>query len=66
MEKDKLKNIIKNVKDKPNKDLLEAEDFLFQQHESLKLHIIDLTKKLESIENLHDIVIKEIENRKLL
>jgi hypothetical protein len=66
MEKDKLKNIIENVKDKPNKDLLEAEDFLFQQHESLKLHIIDLTKKLESIENLHDIVIKEIENRKLL
>lgn len=66
MEAEKLKNIIENAKDKPNRDLLEAEEFLYKQHETLKLHIIDLTKKLESIENLHDVISKEIENRKLV
>lgn len=65
MEVERLKNIVENVKDKPNKDLFDAEDFLFKQHEELKSRIIDLTNKLESIENLHQIVITEIENRKI-
>ncbi len=65
MESNRLKNIIENAKDKSNKDLFEAEDFLFKQHEELKLHIIELTRKLESIENLHQVIITEIENRKM-
>jgi hypothetical protein len=65
MESNRLKNIIENAKDKSNKDLFEAEEFLFKQHEELKTHIIDLTRKLESIENLHQVIITEIENRKV-
>lgn len=63
MEIEKLKNIVENAKDKSNKDLFDAENFLFKQHEELKLHIIELTRKLESIENLHQVIITEIENR---
>jgi hypothetical protein len=65
MEIEKLKNIVENAKDKSNKDLFDAENFLFKQHEELKLHIIELTRKLESIENLHQVIITEIENRKM-
>jgi len=43
MEIEKLKNIVENAKDKSNKDLFDAENFLFKQHEELKLHIIELT-----------------------
>jgi len=64
MESEKLKNIIENVKDKSNKDLFEAEEFLYNQHESLKLHIIELTHKLESLENLYNVINNEIEKRK--
>ena len=65
MEIEKLKNIVENAKDKSNKDLFDAENFLFKQHEELKLHIIELTRKLESTENLHQVIITEIENRKM-
>ncbi len=33
MEIEKLKNIVENAKDKSNKDLFDAENFLFKQHE---------------------------------
>jgi hypothetical protein len=65
MEKDKLINVIENLEHKSNKDLFETEDFLFKQHEELKNYIVDLTLKLEQIEDLHDKVLKEIENRKV-
>ena len=64
MDAEKLKNIVENATNKSNKDLFDAEDFLFKQHEELKKHIVDLTHKLEAIENLHQIIITEIENRK--
>jgi hypothetical protein len=65
MEKDKLINVIENLEHKSNKDLFETEDFLFKQHEELKNYIVDLTLKLEQIEELHDKILKEIENRKV-
>ncbi len=65
MEKDKFVNVIENVKDKSNKDLFETEEFLFKQHEDLKNYIVNLTHKLETIENLHSKVLEEIENRKI-
>ena len=64
MEKDKFVNIIENIKDKSNKDLFDAEDFLFKKHEELKSYIVKMTYKLETIENLHSKVLEEIENRK--
>lgn len=65
MDIQKLQNIVENAKDKSNKDLFEAEDFLFKQHEELKLYIVELTRKLEFIENLHETITTEIENRKI-
>jgi hypothetical protein len=65
MDIQKLQNIVENAKDKSNKDLFEAEDFLFKQHEELKLYIVELTRKLEFIENLHETISAEIENRKV-
>ena len=60
---EKLQNIVENAKDKSNKDLFDAEEFLFKQHE--ELYIVELTKKLEFIENLHETITTEIENRKI-
>lgn len=62
---EKLQNIVENAKDKSNKDLFDAEEFLFKQHEELKLYIVELTKKLDFIENLHETITTEIENRKI-
>lgn len=64
MEKEKFVNIIENIEHKSNKDLFEVEEFLFHQHEELKKYIVDLTLKLENIENLHEKVLIEIEKRK--
>lgn len=65
MEKDKFLKTIENIEHKSNKDLYEAEEFLFKQHEELKNLIIDLTVKLEKIEEIYESVVKEIENRKV-
>lgn len=66
MEKEKLIDIIENAKNKSNKDLMDAESFLFEEHEKTKELIIDLTRHMDGIEELHSKVIKEIENRKIL
>jgi hypothetical protein len=65
MEKDKFVNVIENIEHKSNKDLFEVEEFLFKQHEELKKYIVDLTLKLENIEDLHEKVLIEIEKRKV-
>jgi uncharacterized protein YfdQ (DUF2303 family) len=64
MDKDKFINVIDNIQHKSNKDLFEVEEFLFSQHEELKKYIVNLTLKLEAIEELHENVLKEIEKRK--
>lgn len=66
MEKEKLIDIIENAKNKSNKDLMDAESFLFEEHEKTKQLIIDLTRHMDGIEELHSKVIKEIENRKVI
>jgi hypothetical protein len=66
MEKEKLLNIIENAKDKSNKDLLDAEGFLFEEHEKTKELIIELTRHLDGIADLHSKVVEEIENRKVI
>jgi len=66
MEKEKLIDIIENVKDKSNKDLMDAESFLFEEHEKTKELIIELTRHMDGIEGLHSKLLKEIENRKTI
>ena len=64
MDGKKLIEVFENIKDKPNKDLLEAEEFLFNEHENLKKLVVQLTIRMDGIEELHDKISKEIEKRK--
>jgi hypothetical protein len=66
MEKERLLDIIENVKDKSNKDLIDAEGFLFSEHEKTKELIIELTRHMDGVEELHSKIINEIENRKIV
>lgn len=60
---EKINNIIKNAKDKPNKDLLDCRDILFEEFEKTKQLIIDLTKHLDAVENNYNIINDEIGKR---
>ncbi len=64
MDKEKIIDIVKNVQDKSNKDLYSAEEFLYQEYEKTKSIVIDLTRHMDTIEDLHLKITKEIENRK--
>ena len=63
MDKTKLKEVVENVKDKPNKDLMESRDLLLTEFTKTKELIIDLTRHLEVIENYYDVINKEIGKR---
>jgi hypothetical protein len=63
MEKDKIIDIVKNVKDKPNKDLIECRDVLYVEFEKTKELIINLTRHLDSVQSDYEIINKEIGKR---
>jgi len=65
MEKNKIIEIATDVKNKSNKDLTSALGELYSEHEKTKNLIIDLTRHLESIEELYDKVNNEIGKRKI-
>jgi hypothetical protein len=65
MDKEKILNIVADIENKSNKDLLEAESFLFEEFETAKKLAIDLTRHMDTVEELHEKVIKEIEKRKV-
>lgn len=65
MDGKKLIEIFENIQDKPNKDLLEAEAFLFNEHESIKQLVIQLTYRMEGIEELHGKITEEIQKRNI-
>lgn len=64
MEKNRIIEIINDIKDKPNKDLLECEFILFEEYEKTKEIVIELTKHMDIIEEMHYKIISEIEKRK--
>lgn len=66
MEKNRIIEIINDIKDKPNKDLLECEFILFEEYEKTKEIVIELTKHMDIIEEMHSKIISEIEKRKNL
>jgi hypothetical protein len=66
MEKKRIIEIIDDIKDKPNKDLLECEFVLFEEYEKTKEIVIELTKHMDTIEEMHSKIISEIEKRKNL
>jgi hypothetical protein len=63
MDKNKIYEIVKDVENKPNKDLFETMYFLNQEFEKTKELIIDLTRHLDSVELYYETIRKEIEKR---
>jgi hypothetical protein len=63
MDKEKLLEITKDVKNKSNKDLFIVINELYDEFENTKQLIIDLTRHLESVELLYNEVNDEIQNR---
>lgn len=63
MENNKLLDVIKNVEHKSNKELFESLNILSKEFESTKELIINLTRHMDSIEEMYDIVNKEIGKR---
>lgn len=64
MEKERLESILSDVKNKSNKDLFDAEEFLFNEFEKTKSLAIDLTKHMDMIREFHTKIMEEIEHRK--
>ena len=62
--KEEVIQIIKEHKDRPNKDLVKAMDLLNQEYEFTKNQIIKLTKHLDSIEYTYNIILKEYDGRR--
>lgn len=63
MDKDKIIEVFKNVKDKSNKDLFEARDILSDEHEKTKNLIIELTRHMDAVEEYYEVINNEIGNR---
>lgn len=63
MDKDRLIKISEDVENQPNKDLVDARDFLIDEHEKTKKIIVDLTRHLESIEILYNKFNEELGKR---
>jgi hypothetical protein len=59
-----IKEIIKDFKNRPNKDLIKAMDYLTTEFEKTKESVIYLTKKLDYIESSYNEILKEFDVRK--
>jgi len=63
MDKERIFEIVQNVKERPNKDLLESRNVLFEEHTKTKELIVELTRHLEIVESYYKLINKEITNR---
>jgi len=63
MDKNKILDIVNDVKNKPNKDIVEARDLLGIEFEKTKNLIIELTRHLDSVKEHYEKLNKEIGNR---
>jgi len=63
MDIEKINEIVKNNKDKSNKDLIETRDMLFIEFDKTKQLILDLTKHLDAVKESYEIINTEIGNR---
>lgn len=65
MDKDKIIEIAKDVKNKSNKDLIDSRDVLLIEFEKTKQLIIDLTRHLEAVQEYYETINSEIGKRLL-
>lgn len=63
MDINKIIEIAKDVENKPNKDLFSTLEILSEEFEKTKTLIIDLTRHLESVEDLYNKINNEIGKR---
>lgn len=63
MEAEKVKNILENHKNKPNKDLVEVMDFLNEDFNKTKDLIMKLTVHLDNTEKEYNKIYKEYKKR---
>lgn len=62
-QRERIKNIIKDLKNQPNKELQFAMDFLNEDFEHTKKALIELTKRLDAVEMTYNKVLEEYERR---
>jgi hypothetical protein len=60
---EKILEILKDYKNKPNKDLIFVMDFLSKEFDNTKEVIIQLTKKLDKVESTYNKILKEYDDR---
>ena len=63
MESKKLLEIADDVENKSNNDLMTVANELYEEFESTKQLIVDLTRHLDGVESLYNKVNKEIKKR---
>ena len=63
MEQDKLLEILKNYKNKSNKDLINALDFLYDYFNNTKDLLVKLTHHLDTTEISYNKLLEEINKR---
>jgi hypothetical protein len=60
---EKILEILKDYKNKPNKDLIFVMNFLSKEFDNTKEVIIQLTKKLDKVESTYNKILKEYDDR---
>jgi hypothetical protein len=61
--KEEVLDIIKDYKNRPNKDLIKALDLLSQDFEYTKNKIIELSTHLDKVEYTYNTILKEYDGR---
>jgi hypothetical protein len=61
---EKIKNIVKDLKNQPNKELEFVLEFLTSDFTQTKAALIELTKRLDVVELTYNKVLEEYERRK--
>ena len=65
MDKEKIIEIVSEVENKSNKDLTQVVNFLHEEFYKTKNLIIDLTRHLDTVEEMYNKANNELENRNI-
>ena len=61
--KEEVLEIIKDFKNRPNKDLIKTMDLIIQDFEYTKNTVINLTRHLDKLESTYNKILKEYNDR---
>jgi hypothetical protein len=61
--KEEVLEIIKDYKNRPNKDLIKALDLLSQDFDYTKNKLIELSNHLDKVEYTYNLILKEYDGR---